>query len=81
MSKQVKLIWEFRGPSAEHTAKHHVIHLKEYAVLQKIEYLDITHTLFNEFEASAFMIVAEEYMQKIRTDLKPHRGQYYTEKK
>ena len=30
MSRQIKLIWDFRGAAAEKTAEHHVIHLKQY---------------------------------------------------
>ena len=80
MSKLIKLIWEFKGPNAQQTAKHHILHLKEYITIEKIKCLDID-IVFNEFEATAFMIVNEEYMQKIRADLKPHRGQYYNSKK
>ena len=78
MSKQVKLIWEFRGPNAELTAKHHILHLKEYMNLEKIMYSKIDYVILDEFKTYAFIIVSEIHMQKIRTDLKPHKGQYYT---
>nr|WP_298659569.1 hypothetical protein [uncultured Flavobacterium sp.] len=34
MSKKIKLIWDFRGPSALQTAEHHAIHLNEYLNLE-----------------------------------------------
>ena len=41
MSRQIKLIWDFRGATAEKTAEHHVIHLKQYIESEKLD-LDIT---------------------------------------
>ena len=34
MSKKIKLIWDFRGPSALQTAEHHALHLNEYLNLE-----------------------------------------------
>ena len=31
MSRKIKLLWDFRGEDAAETAKHHTIHLKEFA--------------------------------------------------
>ena len=31
MSRKIKLLWDFRGPDAKETAKHHTIHLKDFA--------------------------------------------------
>ena len=39
--RQLKLIWDFRGPDALKIAEHHVIHLKEYITLQNTN-LNIT---------------------------------------
>ncbi|MFD0963416.1 hypothetical protein [Pseudofulvibacter geojedonensis] len=80
MSKKIKLIWEFRGPSAEQTAKHHVIHLKEYMQIEKFDFEEANHSVINEFSAFAFLITNEDYLQKLRADLKPNKGQYYTPK-
>jgi len=30
MERQIKLIWDFRGPNALLTAQHHEIHLKDF---------------------------------------------------
>jgi hypothetical protein len=41
MSRQIKLIWDFRGEVAAKTAEHHEIHLKEYISIEKFP-LNIT---------------------------------------
>ncbi|MEO0046596.1 MAG: hypothetical protein RL705_1787 [Bacteroidota bacterium] len=77
MSRQIKLIWDFRGPASAKTAEHHEIHLKEYI---SIENLPITLTGFeikNEMHAIAFMVVTDEHMIQVRDILKPHRGELY----
>ncbi|MCG2611229.1 hypothetical protein LZZ90_06900 [Flavobacterium sp. SM15] len=77
MQRQIKLIWDFRGPSAAKTAEHHEIHLKEYIEIEK---LPITITGFqsiNEMHAIAFMVVTDENMIQVRDALKPHRGELF----
>jgi predicted peroxiredoxin len=79
MSQQIKLIWDFRGPSAAKTAEHHEIHLKEYI---KIEKLPITKTgveIYSDSQSIAFMIVPESLMIQVRDALKPHRGELHEE--
>lgn len=77
MSRQIKLIWDFRGPDSEETAKHHSIHLKEYIVAKELtpdiagfEVIDKTYTI-------CFMVVTDETMIQVRDALKPHRAQVY----
>ncbi len=75
--RQLKLIWDFRGPEALHIAQHHHIHLKEYI---STENLDITITGYeslSELHAIAYLVVDESEMKPIRDALKPHRGQVY----
>lgn len=77
MTRQIKLIWDFRGSEAEKTAEHHVIHLKQYITAEKLD-LDITGFLqLNEFHSIAFMVVNESEMIAVRDRLKPHRGEVY----
>ncbi len=74
---KLKLIWDFRGPDALKIAEHHVVHLKEYIIIQKTE-LNITgFEQISELHAIAFMVVYEPEMKPIRDALKPHRGQLY----
>jgi len=79
MSKKIKLIWEFRGPTAENTAKHHVIHLNDYIAIEKLNLKQTAVEAVSEFSASAYMIIEESDMPKVKAALKPHRGQYYNE--
>jgi len=77
MSRQIKLIWDFRGVTAAKTAEHHEIHLKEYISTEKLQ-LNITgFTIINEMHAIAFMVVTDENMIAVRDKLKPHRGEIY----
>ena len=36
MKNKIKLIWKFSGPDADHIAKHHLVHLKEYIEKENI---------------------------------------------
>jgi len=77
MSRQIKLIWDFRGAEAEKTAEHHVIHLKQYLAAEKLE-LNITgFSMINEFHSIAYMVVNESEMIAVRDRLKPHRGEVF----
>ena len=72
---KVRLIWDFRGPNALHIAKHHKIHLEEFIALEKVVFHDISIAEHSEFYISVFLIVNEDDMTQLRTQLKPHRGQ------
>jgi len=77
MSRQIKLIWDFRGAEAEKTAEHHVVHLKQYIESEKLN-LNITgFSVVGEFHSTAFMVVNESEMTTVRDRLKPHRGEVY----
>jgi hypothetical protein len=75
--RQIKLIWDFRGPASAKTAEHHEIHLKEYIIIEKSP-LNITgFEVINEMHAIAFMVVTDDTMIQVRDALKPHRGEIY----
>ena len=77
MSRKIKLIWDFRGPSSAKIAEHHEIHLKEYIEAEKLP-LNITgFEIINEMHAIAFMVVTDENMIQVRDALKPHRGELF----
>lgn len=76
MEDKIKLIWDFRGPTAKETAIHHEIHLKEYAVLEKLEF-QITGVVHTESLSYAYLVVSKNQMKEVRDVLKPHRGQLY----
>ncbi|WP_104734259.1 hypothetical protein [Hanstruepera ponticola] len=77
--RQLKLIWDFRGPDALKTAEHHEIHLKDYIKTEQLQ-TDITgFQSISNIHAIAYMVVPENIMKPIRDTLKPHRGQLYQE--
>ncbi|MEO9572151.1 MAG: hypothetical protein ABJH82_00725 [Polaribacter sp.] len=75
MSRKIKLLWNFRGPDAQETAKHHTIHLKEFAVIENLPFHEIGIQEKNEMLFSAFITVDEKDMKTYRDALKPHRGE------
>ncbi len=77
---KVKMIWEFRGPAAKRTAIHHEIHLKEYIKIEEVMFAETGVEHISEMASIAYLITNESEMEKIRRDLKPHRGQRYDEK-
>jgi len=77
MSRQIKLIWDFRGPASAKTAEHHEIHLKEYIQIENLPLNSTGFEIFNEMHAIAFMVVTDDFMIPVRDALKPHRGEIY----
>ncbi|MGB0879244.1 MAG: hypothetical protein ACPGTO_01615 [Polaribacter sp.] len=75
MSKKIKLIWDFNGEDSLEIAKHHCIHLKEFAEKEKLNYHSIEATQVYEYKAIAFIVVDEIEMKIYRDALKPHRGE------
>ena len=75
MSRKIKLLWDFRGPDAKETAKHHTIHLKDFATLENLSFYEIDIQEKNPMLFSAFIIVDEKDMKTYRDALKPHRGE------
>jgi hypothetical protein len=72
MEKKLKLIWDFRGPSAAETARHFEYHLKE-SPLFRTELKTGVEDL-SEIHSFAFIIVEASEMPQFRDRLKPHRG-------
>jgi hypothetical protein len=75
MRRKIKLLWDFRGEDAKETAKHHTLHLKEFATLEKLDFHEIAVLEINPIFAAAFIIVDEAVMKIFRDALKPHRGE------
>lgn len=80
LGRQLKLIWDFRGPAALKTAEHHEIHLKEFISIENIKAINTGYTELNELHSIAYLVVNEENMITVRDSLKPHRGELYVEK-
>jgi hypothetical protein len=75
MSRRIKLIWDFRGPDALHTAEHHQIHLDEFVAAKKIPETQSGFEELSELYAIAFLTVNQEDMLAVRDALRPHRGE------
>ncbi|CAM1369225.1 hypothetical protein [Tenacibaculum soleae] len=75
MDRKIKLIWDFKGPDGLATAKHHCIHLKEFAQIDQLTYHEVNHKELNPMHTIAFIIVDESNMKTFRDALKPHRGE------
>ncbi len=76
-NRRIKLIWDFRGPTAAKTAEHHEIHLTDYIIAEKLD-LGITGCkTYSEMHSIAFLVVDESKMIQVRDALKPHRGEVY----
>ena len=81
-SKQIQLLWDFRGPASELTATHFLGHLLQY--LKQPNNQDIIHTdsgtkVTNESLCSVYLNTSTESLEKLKSDLKPHRGVYIDE--
>jgi hypothetical protein len=63
MSRKIKLIWDFRGPSVA----------KENYAIQITGF-----NQHNDMYATAFLVVEEKDMIQFRDVLKPHRGEVYS---
>lgn len=75
MNRKIKLIWDFHGPDGLETAKHHCIHLREFAEIDKLHYYEVNHTQLNEMLTIAYVIIDEKDMKIYRDALRPHRGE------
>ncbi len=73
MDRKIKLIWDFRGPNASHTAEHYLIHLGEAQAGQEARDMGVQQ--INSMHSLVFMIVPESEMRAVRDRLKPHRGE------
>ena len=75
----IKLIWDFKGDDAEQTAEHHIIHLKEFSIKEKLILNTTGVETLNEFHSIAFLNVMESEVFKVRDALIPHRAEIANE--
>lgn len=74
MQERVKLVWDFRGPDAEHFAVHHEIHLKQFALAQSLLNTETSSEKIEDVHWMATITVNKENMITVRDALRPHRG-------
>ena len=77
MNRRIKLIWDFRGPTAAEIARHHERHLQEYIAAEDLPVKITGHTDHSTAHSTAFMVVDESDMIYVRDALIPHRGEVY----
>ena len=75
IERNIKLIWDFRGEDGFETAKHHEIHLKEFAEKENIPVVNSGIEKVKELHSLAFITVTEPFMKTVRDALIPHRGE------
>ena len=74
MSKKAQLIWNFNGQDDLKTAEHHLVHLKEFAQLEAVPILKSGINKTSPLSCEAYIIVEMEWVEKLRTQLKPNKG-------
>ncbi|MFB0925697.1 MAG: hypothetical protein QMB65_10535 [Vicingaceae bacterium] len=77
MDRKIKIIWEFSGPDAEQTAKHHQIHLEDFGEKEKLECSIGGTEYVNHLVWIAYMIVFEKDAVLVRDALKPLRAEIF----
>jgi len=75
MNRKIKLIWDFRGPEALEIAKHHRVHLEEFALKEKLPFHETGTEPVSDLYCMAFITVNEKDMITFRDALIPHRGE------
>ena len=74
MSKKAKLIWNFNGQDGLKTAEHHLVHLKEFAQMETVPILEYGVNKKSPLSYEAYIIIEMEWVEKLRTQLKPNNG-------
>ena len=74
MSKKAQLIWNFKGQDGLKTAEHHLVHLKEFAQMEAVPILKSGINKTSPLSCEAYIIVEMEWVEKLRTQLKPNKG-------
>ena len=74
MSKKAQLIWNFNGQDGLKTAEHHLVHLKEFAQMETLPILKSGINKTSPLSCEAYIIVEMEWVEKLRTQLKPNKG-------
>ena len=77
MNRKIKIIWEFSGPDAEKTAKHHQIHLEDFGKREELSCSIAGTEYINHVVWIAYLIVFEKDAILIRDALKPVRAEIF----
>jgi hypothetical protein len=72
------LIWNFHGPDAERTARHHAVHLKEFAKNEGLKKNESGIEQRATLHWIAYLLVEESEMIVVRDALRPDGGEIVT---
>tara|TARA_R110002049_G_scaffold64747_2_gene170484 strand:+ start:1966 stop:2205 length:240 start_codon:yes stop_codon:yes gene_type:complete len=75
----IRMIWDFKGMEAEQIAKHHAIHLAEFAKKHNLSPYKSDIIKMSDLYTIAHLDVNEEFLILVRDSLKPHRGEWIEE--
>lgn len=81
LNTKIKAIWDFRGPNAAHTAEHFRKHLEEFALAEQVTFHKMGVEHYSPSHSIVFMVVSEDHVKKVRSLLRPNRGERYSETK
>lgn len=72
--KGLKFVWEFYGSDSEQLAKHHLNHLEEFFIKEKIIFSKIG-AIKESFNFSySFVVLDSSFLEIIKSSLKPHKA-------
>jgi hypothetical protein len=74
VNRNIKLIWDFRGPEAKQIAEHHAVHLREFSEREGLPFVQAGVEQVSPMHCLAFIVVGEERMITFRDALVPHRA-------
>ena len=74
MSKKAQFTWNFNGQDGLKTAEHHLVHLKEFAQMESVPIIKSGVNKITPLSCEAYIIVEMEWVEKLRSKLKPNKG-------
>ena len=72
--KDLKFVWEFFGSDSEQLAKHHLNHLKEFLIKEKIIFSKIGVSKESLNFSCSFVVLDSSFLEIIKSSLKPHKA-------
>ena len=72
--KDLKFVWEFFGSDSEQLAKHHLNHLEEFFIKEKIIFSKIGATKESLNFSYSFVVLDSSFLEIIKSSLKPHKA-------
>ena len=72
--KDLKFVWEFYGSDSEQLAKHHLNHLEEFFIKEKIIFSKIGATKESLNFSYSFVVLDSSFLEIIKSSLKPHKA-------